>query len=280
MQNTDKFPLDFLIIGTMKSGTSTLSAYLSQHPEIAIPKRELHFFDREFRRGKEWYRQQLLNSANSTTKIFGEKTPFYAWEDKIAEELYNINNKLKLIWLFRDPIDRIISHYKHNLSSGLEWRRIENALQNESKQIKKNLQYGYLEFSKYDLQISRYLKFFPIEQMKFIVFEEFANNQDKILKEVNDFLKVSPQKYAHLDPKNKAKYAKSPFLMYLTRKFFGRDNRIWNTIYSYNTTNKKKEVILKKSTERKLTKILNESVINFSKYTNCSLEYWRNYNAV
>ena len=50
---------DFLIVGAMKSGTTSLFSYLVQHPGIVPPRvKEVHFFDipRNFRRGEAWYR--------------------------------------------------------------------------------------------------------------------------------------------------------------------------------------------------------------------------------
>lgn len=39
-----RFP-DFIIVGAMKCGTTSLHKILSSHPEIFIPEREIHFFD-------------------------------------------------------------------------------------------------------------------------------------------------------------------------------------------------------------------------------------------
>ena len=65
---------DFIIIGTMKGGTTSLHHYLSQHPEIFMSKqKELNFFieERNRRRGLKWYESQF----NGTERIRGEASP-------------------------------------------------------------------------------------------------------------------------------------------------------------------------------------------------------------
>jgi hypothetical protein len=48
---------DFLIIGGARCGTNSLFHYLGDHPEIAgLPSHDIHFFDRHFDRGVNWYK--------------------------------------------------------------------------------------------------------------------------------------------------------------------------------------------------------------------------------
>src|SRR5207248_7599894 len=106
---------DFLIIGTAKSGTTTLHGWVSEHPFVvpAVTK-EVHFFDYEFYRGFDWYRSHFpLASAreehvreHGRPFLTGEASPTYIshqWApDRIAEALPDV----KLIVAFRNPIDR------------------------------------------------------------------------------------------------------------------------------------------------------------------------------
>ena len=54
---------DFLVVGAMKAGTTSLSGYLSQHPDIHMPPGEVHYFDREehFAQGEQWYARALTS---------------------------------------------------------------------------------------------------------------------------------------------------------------------------------------------------------------------------
>ena len=60
---------DFVIIGTQRGGTTSLHAYLSAHPQIAIPStKELHFITDRYERGIDWYLGQFpaaLSSRNT-----------------------------------------------------------------------------------------------------------------------------------------------------------------------------------------------------------------------
>ncbi len=110
---TDAGPIeapDFLIVGTMKSGTSSLRHYLSQHPQIAIPAREIHFFDRDdtYARGPAWYLGRLARDRTANTTIVGEKTPTYSYDPKVPARIHRDFPGVKLVWIFRNPVDRTI----------------------------------------------------------------------------------------------------------------------------------------------------------------------------
>ena len=63
---------DFIICGAIKGGTTTLSAYLRQHPEVFMIPREVHFFSSKYSFGLKWYESRFQGYTNQ--KIFGEKS--------------------------------------------------------------------------------------------------------------------------------------------------------------------------------------------------------------
>src|SRR5262245_33715274 len=97
---------NFLIVGAMKCGTSTLLGYLRQHREIYIARREVHFFDRDsqYRLGIEWYEKQFGSSPQH--RAVGEKTPAYCFVPEAAKRIHRHLPDVKLIWIFRDPVAR------------------------------------------------------------------------------------------------------------------------------------------------------------------------------
>ena len=116
----------FLIIGAQKSGTSWLSYNLSNHPEVFIPKQELHFFDKgyNYSKGIEWYKTHFKNCGNAIA--IGEKTPDYLWangigtEDHLPDVHLNIHKHLpntRLIIMLRNPVDRAVSAVRHIIRS-------------------------------------------------------------------------------------------------------------------------------------------------------------------
>ncbi len=231
----DRFPLDFLIVGTMKSGTSSLGYYASQNPEVNIPEMEGHFFDRHYEKGLDWYKQYLLTESTDQTKVFGEKTPAYAWSETYAKQIKAINPAVKLVWIFRNPVNRAFSHYLHNYKSGAEYLGFDKALSKEKSRIKKDINLGYHWASIYIDQVNVFLKHFSKEQMHFILFEDLKKDSLKVVNNLFDFLEVS--KVDKIDSKvvNKTLMPKHPVLRYFVRQTLGRENRVWNKVYGFTT---------------------------------------------
>jgi len=109
---TLKLP-NFLIVGAAKSGTSTLIGYLRRHPQIFMANSEIHFFDLDenFNRGLGWY-SNFFAKAKGEIAI-GEKTPGYTYHSFAPQASLRIHQhfpEMKLIWIFRDPVERVYSH--------------------------------------------------------------------------------------------------------------------------------------------------------------------------
>lgn len=118
---------NFLIIGAQKAGTSWLAYQLEKHPEVYLPKKEIHYFDKEFNyaKGLDWYKSHF-DSVTTETAI-GEKTPEYlwangaGWEDHLSNVHKNLFETLpnaRLIITLRNPVDRAISALHHIIRSG------------------------------------------------------------------------------------------------------------------------------------------------------------------
>lgn len=101
---------DFVIVGAMRSGTSSLFRYLADHPDVfmATPK-ELHYFDKHYERGRDWYRARF-SGATSRQRV-GEATPSYLYNPVALERLAGDVEGVKAIAILRDPVDRAYSHY-------------------------------------------------------------------------------------------------------------------------------------------------------------------------
>jgi hypothetical protein len=98
--------LDFLGIGAQKCGTSWLHRQLSQHPDIYMPPRkELHYWDQNRSRGREWYDRQFKNATAEQKR--GEITPAYAIlpVDVIRDIRRDFPN-IRMVYLLRDPVER------------------------------------------------------------------------------------------------------------------------------------------------------------------------------
>lgn len=113
---------DFLIIGAMKSGTTTLQAQLAAQPGIFMttPK-EPNFFsdDAVHARGMGWY-QSLFDDAQPGD-LKGEASTHYTKLPTHPETLARLRPHLpapRLVYMIRDPLQRAVSHYIHAWSEG------------------------------------------------------------------------------------------------------------------------------------------------------------------
>ena len=112
----------FLIIGTMKGGTTSLYRYLRQHPEVFMPERkELNFFvdeyagppidppeERNWSRGITWYEHQFADAERE--RAVGEASANYSRHPTypgVAERIAAVVPNVKLIYVMRNPIDRV-----------------------------------------------------------------------------------------------------------------------------------------------------------------------------
>ncbi|MBR8830901.1 MAG: hypothetical protein N5P05_000175 [Chroococcopsis gigantea SAG 12.99] len=191
---------DFMIIGAPKAGTTSLYAYLCQHPQICMSSRkETQFFalDEKYNQGLEWY-SSLFTSAEPG-QICGEastdytKYPLYP---ETASRIAQILPDVKLIYIMRNPVDRAYSYYTHVNRGQVHKKSFEEHIQNTNIS---------LDASNYIMQIEQYLKYFPKESFLFLLMEDFVKDNHKVMMEIANFLGVDSEFYAE----NKEKIVKN-----------------------------------------------------------------------
>ncbi len=185
---------NFIIIGAMKAGTTSLFQYLRQHPQVFMPEmKEPHFFTSEhnWHRGREWY-EELFEQAGAADAV-GEASTGYSKHpiyQRVPERMAKMLPDVRLIYLMRHPIERMQSQYLHQTSI----RDDHPLLQPESRSLRKALTSdpSYLSFSMYAMQIEQYLDFFPREQMLLLTSDELRHARRSTLRKVFGFLGVDP----------------------------------------------------------------------------------------
>lgn len=174
---------NFIICGTTKGGTTPLKVYLEQHPDIFMAKQEIHYFDvnNNYNKGFLWYQNKFQEYKNQ--KAIGEKTPNYMFKKYVPKRIFNALPDVKLIFLLRNPVDRVYSDF---------WMSIRNGIirkQNFNKIIKDKSSH-YIRRGLYAEQIREFLKYFKKENILFIISEEFRTNTEAILNNVIEFIGV------------------------------------------------------------------------------------------
>lgn len=216
---------DFIIIGTQKSGTTSLYAYLSQHPQLLRSyKKEVHFFDGgldsgfdNYEKGQAWYRAHFPFRINgSAFKVF-EASPLYIFNPLVPKRIFDLIPEVKIIAILRNPTERAISHYFHEKQRGHESLPIMEALLEEERRMESVIQmkdyknnsfihHSYKSRGHYREQLERFLKFFPRQQILIVSSEEFFSDQKKTLRQVIDFVGIDAGFQVNdLSPRNVAR---------------------------------------------------------------------------
>lgn len=123
---------NFIMIGAQKSGTTSLFAYLTEHPKVLnnpLNYKELYFFNTHYRRGLRYYRHYF--PLRLRRGLVGEATTTYLHSSDAPARVAKCLPDVKLIVTLRDPVDRAISHYYHHVKRGRESRTLDEAFSAE-----------------------------------------------------------------------------------------------------------------------------------------------------
>ena len=216
--------IDFMIIGAQKAGTSSLSYYLSQHPQILThyTYEFIYFFqDDVFSKGFETAFNHNYK-IDDTNKFLLAKNVMVMYSQDALKRLYMHNPDVKIIIVLRNPVARAYSSFWFAKSTGRERAlSFEDAISGKennqaatNKYIQQNLQ--YLEMGEYAKYLKNVMDIFPVKNIKVIIFEDFVKDLEN---EMNDVLKFLQLPLISLDTSkkiNESKAAKSQLLANLT----------------------------------------------------------------
>jgi hypothetical protein len=180
---------NFIVIGAMKAGTTSLFHYLQSHPQVYMsPLKEVDFFADElnWKRGFDWYRRQF-KGATSACLAMGEASTSYTKYPEhrgVPERIASHLPDARLIYVVRNPIDRIRSHYQHRALNGAERAPVEVATLRDER---------YLNCSRYAMQIERYLEWFPRERLLLITSDELRTVRVPTMRRIYLFLGVDEE---------------------------------------------------------------------------------------
>lgn len=180
---------NLLVIGAMKGGTTSLWEYLRSHPQVFMSEtKEIHYFDdpRHFARGTDWYAGHFTG-AGPQHLVVGEATPAYTrfpLHRDVPLRASRLVPDAKLIYVLREPVSRIRSHYLHHRSLGFERAPFEQAVLQHST---------YVDTSRYAMQLEQWLRHYPRERLLVLTSEELRTSQREAMRRVYAFLGVDPE---------------------------------------------------------------------------------------
>lgn len=186
----------FLIIGAMKSGTSSLHKYLAQHPEVFLPRtKELHFFDDQYHLGLGWYASKF-SEAGTNLKL-GEATPNYMHDPIAIERIADVIPDVQLLVILRNPVDRAYSHYWHNRVRGRESLSFSDAINAEQDRLRRSSHhrrhFSYVDRGRYNEQLMRIRNRLPRSQIFISLFDDLLNDPPSLFSELCNFLEVDKE---------------------------------------------------------------------------------------
>lgn len=230
---------DFLMVGAMKSGTTSLYTELKNHPDVYMPELEVGFFDiddirqhpdffkmcrgdwhyHSYQHQHEelvrWYRSLFDDASEGAVR--GERSTTYMASSVAPRRIKDAVPDARLIFMLRDPVPRAYSNYWHLLRSGEATGSFEHTLRYRHSAL--------FDRGLYRSQIERYMSLFDREQLKFLVFEQFVREPEKVLEEVCEFIAVDAGGLrtgdAELEHRNRGRYPWSMTFQYaLNRGLF------------------------------------------------------------
>ncbi|MEH6518307.1 MAG: sulfotransferase [Halioglobus sp.] len=188
----------FLVIGTMKGGTTSLYSYLKQHPDLDVCRvKELNFFnnDTHWAMGKDWYERHFRCDGKPRCDV-NPNYAMYPFCQAVPERLFEIEPEARLIYVLRDPIERAVSHMQHYVSDGIDQRSVAEIMADLHAGEDP---YGYLTFSRYHQQLERFQRLFPMEHILLLRSEELRQNREQTMRRLYSFMNVPFADGAYLD---------------------------------------------------------------------------------
>lgn len=164
-------PVDFVVIGAMKCATSTVCAYLEDHPDVFMAAGEPNYFsdDLNFSKGPSWYKEHFVDRVDE--KICGEGSNNYsahAMYPNSAERMAEYDPNLKLIYMARHPLKRIVSAWLQNRTDS------GDAVPPNLNEAVRQMPDRFIGQSMYWHNLQAFRKFYPDAQI-FIGFMEDLN---------------------------------------------------------------------------------------------------------
>ena len=214
---------NFFIIGAPKCGTTSLSIYLAEHPNVvmSLPK-EPHYFSTDIENGRITDQSKYLAcfSANQNSSAIGDASTLYLYSKVAINNILAFNKDAKFIVMLRNPTEVAFSFHQLALKIFSEtetnfekawYLQTERAIGNHVPKgcpDLKLLLYG--EIAKFGFQVDRLLSKVNRHKVHFIYFDDFINKTDQIIQSVFNFLELTPNLQIDYQIHNKTKRIQYP----------------------------------------------------------------------
>ena len=179
--------VDFIIIGPQRTGTTWIHEFLknTKYFNLPISVKETFFFDMKYQLGFSYY-DSLFEKNN---KIRGEVCPTYFISEKAVLKIKKAYPNCKLIFIYRDPVERSISMYNHHFKKGRVSYDIKDAVEKYPEIIESSMYSKYLKLWKSHFK----------DQIFMLRYDDLIKNPDEFIKQFSSFLSIKEFKLKQKD---------------------------------------------------------------------------------
>jgi Sulfotransferase domain len=170
----------FFIVGPPRTGSSWLHEVLSVHAALPSPSKETRFFDTHFHRGLRWYLAHYHLASNEQRRV-GEVAPTYFASAGARERMARAVPEAKIVCVFRNPVERVVSLYRLKQAYGLIPWEFEEALERDPE---------LLESSKYVSHLKLWRRSFGGDKVLTLVYDDLRSSPQDFVNSLVDFIGV------------------------------------------------------------------------------------------
>jgi hypothetical protein len=223
---------DFFIIGASKCGTTALSEYVAEHPNVCFARtKEPHFFSDDFPKQKldhnldEYWRRNFSYFDARKHRVIGEGSGTYYISEVAIANILKQNPAAKFIYMVRNPVDMIHSWYydlrfsnSENVSLEEGWDLQPLRLQGFKlpRQLREPRFLQYRMMGSLGRRLEVLKKLIPRGQLMVIVFDDFIRDPKQTYEKVLAFVGVPSDGRASFPQSNMAKVQRNRLLGYIS----------------------------------------------------------------
>lgn len=184
-----RFP-EFLIVGAMKCGTTTLFMDLCAHPSVYMPddKEPHNLCDDDVLTPQGIENYGTLFKPARPDQICGEASTGYSkipyFGDVVSRTLSTLGRDLRIIYIIREPIARIVSHHYHNYANGACGPDIEQTIREDPRLV---------DYTRYATQIQPWIDAYGPQAVRIVRFESFVKDRRAYAADLHSFLGIDPR---------------------------------------------------------------------------------------
>jgi len=272
--------LNHIIIGAGRSGTTSLVAYLQQHPKINFSSiKEVTYFSVEdhFKRGEDFLhsffgnKEKGVNTTSDTYLLMDKNAP---------KRIFDYNPTTKIIIILRSPSARTYSNYNFSVNHGyidksvslIKSQKLEAKILANNDIIKQNNHCNFYG-SLYHLHLTSWLKYFKREQLFICTTNQLKDNPQQLMDAYFEFLELDRIEIKKLQAKNKAAGVKNKTL---NNFLVNRDHPIRKLISKPLQISFLRNIILNSNVVEKI-KSDNKQEMTYQKLTEEEVDFCDNY---